>query len=74
MRIKLKFRVAKPKYRLADLMAEMPDGFPRVEGWDELPPVGREDAVMMRPKKRYTTAELNAQCDLKAPMPEDLVA
>jgi antitoxin ChpS len=26
----------KPSYRLADLMAEMPDGLPRVEGWDEM--------------------------------------
>jgi antitoxin ChpS len=24
------------------------------------------------PRKRYTAAELNAQCDLKAPMPTDL--
>lgn len=35
-------RVAKPKYRLADLMAGMPDGLPRVEGWDDMPAVGRE--------------------------------
>ncbi len=35
-------RVAKPKYQLADLMAEMPDGLPRVEGWDNMPAVGRE--------------------------------
>ncbi|OQA33413.1 MAG: antitoxin ChpS [Betaproteobacteria bacterium ADurb.Bin341] len=35
-------RVAKPKYRLADLLAEMPDGLPMVEGWDALPPAGRE--------------------------------
>ena len=33
---------AKPSYRLADLMAEMPDGLPRVEGWDEMPSVGLE--------------------------------
>lgn len=32
----------RPRYRLADLMAEMPNGFPRVEGWDEMPPVGLE--------------------------------
>ena len=25
-------------------------------------------------KKRYTAAELNAQCDSRAPMPEDIVA
>ena len=35
-------RAAKPKYKLADLMAEMPDGLPMVEGWDTLQPVGKE--------------------------------
>lgn len=35
-------RVAKPKCRLADLMAEMPDGLPRVEGWDDMQAVGQE--------------------------------
>ncbi len=30
------------RYKLADLMAEMPDGLPLVEGWDTLPAVGRE--------------------------------
>jgi len=29
---------------LADLMAEMPDGLPRVEGWDDMPTVGLEGA------------------------------
>jgi antitoxin ChpS len=37
------FRVAKPKYKLADLMAEMPDGLPMVEGWDTMKPVGKEE-------------------------------
>jgi antitoxin ChpS len=32
----------KPRYRAADLMAEMPDGLPMVEGWDSLPAVGLE--------------------------------
>ncbi len=33
----------KKKYRLEDLMAEMPAGkLPMVEGWDNLVPVGRE--------------------------------
>jgi antitoxin ChpS len=32
----------KPRYRAADLMAEMPDGLPLVEGWDSLPAVGLE--------------------------------
>lgn len=31
------------RYRLADLMAEMPQGLPRVEGWDEMPSVGLEN-------------------------------
>lgn len=39
---KLILEVARPCYRLEDLMAEMPDGFPRAEYWDELPSVGFE--------------------------------
>lgn len=31
------------RYKLADLMAEMPEGLPRVEGWDEMPAVGLEN-------------------------------
>lgn len=31
------------RYKLADLLAEMPDGkLPMVDGWDAMPPVGRE--------------------------------
>lgn len=33
---------SRPRYKLADLMAEMPDGLPRVEGWEEMPAVGLE--------------------------------
>jgi len=32
----------RPRYKLADLMAEMPEELPRVEGWDEMPSVGLE--------------------------------
>ena len=32
-----------PRYKLTDLMAEMPQGLPRVEGWDELHSVGLEN-------------------------------
>lgn len=33
----------KRRYKLADLMAEMPAGkLPMAEGWDEMVPVGRE--------------------------------
>ena len=32
----------RPRYKLADLMAEMPQGLPRVEGWDEMPSLGLE--------------------------------
>lgn len=32
----------KCRYKLADLMAEMPDGLPRVDGWEETPDVGLE--------------------------------
>lgn len=34
--------VRKPRYRLADLLAEMPDELPQVAGWDEMKPVGGE--------------------------------
>jgi antitoxin ChpS len=34
---------ARPRYKLADLMAEMPRGLPSVEGWDEMPSVGLEN-------------------------------
>ena len=30
--------------------------------------------VTPKMRKRYTAAELNAQCDLRAPLPEDIVA
>jgi hypothetical protein len=32
-----------PRYKLTDLMAEMPQGLPRVEGWDEMHSVGLEN-------------------------------
>lgn len=31
------------RYKLADLMAEMSEGLPRVGGWDEMPSVGLEN-------------------------------
>ncbi|MBL8470450.1 MAG: AbrB/MazE/SpoVT family DNA-binding domain-containing protein [Rhodocyclaceae bacterium] len=34
---------ARPRYKLASLMAEMPEGLPRAEGWDEMPGVGLEN-------------------------------
>lgn len=33
---------SKRRYRLADLLAEMPKELPRVEGWDAIRPVGKE--------------------------------
>lgn len=33
---------ARPKYSIASLMAEMPEGLPMVEGWDTMPSVGKE--------------------------------
>lgn len=33
----------RPRYKLSDLMAEMPEGLPRVDGWDEMPAVGLEN-------------------------------
>ncbi|MBR0572664.1 MULTISPECIES: AbrB/MazE/SpoVT family DNA-binding domain-containing protein [Pasteurellaceae] len=35
--------VNKVKYDLKTLLNEMPDGLPRVEGWDEMPSVGLEE-------------------------------
>ncbi|EPG7968160.1 TPA: AbrB/MazE/SpoVT family DNA-binding domain-containing protein [Escherichia coli] len=32
----------RPRYKLAELMAEMPEGLPRIEGWDDMEPVGLE--------------------------------
>ena len=32
----------RPKYKLADLMAEMGGEMPMVEGWDTMKPVGQE--------------------------------
>ena len=34
---------SRPRYKLADLMAEMPEGLARVEDWDEMPSVGLEN-------------------------------
>lgn len=33
----------RPRYKLVDLMSEMPEGLPRVEGWDEMSCVGLEN-------------------------------
>jgi antitoxin ChpS len=33
----------RPRYKLADLMAEMPDGLPRAKEWDDMPSVGLEN-------------------------------
>jgi len=33
----------RPRYKLSDLMSEMPDGLPKVSGWDEMPCVGLEE-------------------------------
>jgi antitoxin ChpS len=32
----------RPRYKLADLMAEMPKGLPRIDDWDDMPTVGLE--------------------------------
>lgn len=36
--------LAKPSYKLSELLVEMKGEFPRVEGWDELSAVGQEVA------------------------------
>lgn len=33
----------RPRYKLTDLMAEMSEGLPRAEGWEEMPSVGLEN-------------------------------
>jgi len=33
---------SRPRYHLADLLLAMPEKLPRVEGWDDMPAVGRE--------------------------------
>lgn len=32
----------RPRYSLSELLAEMPDELPMVEGWDSMPAVGQE--------------------------------
>lgn len=32
----------RPRYSLVELLAEMPDGLPRIDGWDEMPCLGQE--------------------------------
>lgn len=34
--------IRRPKYKLEDLLAEMPGDLPRVEGWEEMHAVGKE--------------------------------
>ncbi|WP_050470591.1 hypothetical protein [Herbaspirillum chlorophenolicum] len=34
---------SRPRYKLAALMAEIPQGPPRVDGWDDMPSVGLEN-------------------------------
>ena len=38
----LRFKPARPRRRLAELLAATPKGLQRVEGWDELSAVGNE--------------------------------
>lgn len=33
----------RPRYKLADLMGEMPEGLPKVHGWEDMPSVGLEN-------------------------------
>lgn len=40
----LNTQTRKPRYQLQDLLAEMPDDLPVVEGWDEMVAVGKEAA------------------------------
>ena len=38
----LRLKPVRPRRRLTELLAATPKGLQRVEGWDELPPVGNE--------------------------------
>lgn len=38
----LTLNVAKPRYKLDDLLAQMPEGLPMVDSWDEILPVCKE--------------------------------
>jgi antitoxin ChpS len=35
-------KLNRKQYKIKDLMAEMPNGLPRVEGWDQMQSVGAE--------------------------------
>jgi antitoxin component of MazEF toxin-antitoxin module len=37
--------LGRPRYKLSDLLAEMEGDFPQVEGWDNMPSVGKELAL-----------------------------
>jgi len=34
----------RPRYKLSDLMVEMPEGLPCVEGWEDMPSIGLENS------------------------------
>jgi antitoxin ChpS len=40
----LNTQTRRPRYQLQDLLDEMPDELPMVEGWDEMVAVGKEAA------------------------------
>ena len=40
--LQLKQVRSRPHYRLADLLAQMPDWTPEFRAWEEIKPVGRE--------------------------------
>ena len=40
----LNTQTGRPRYQLQNLIAEMPDDLPMVEGWDEMVAVGKEAA------------------------------
>lgn len=39
---KLTLSTPKLRYKLEDLLAQMPDGFPKIEEWENMPSIGRE--------------------------------
>jgi hypothetical protein len=53
----------RPRYRLGDLLEDSPDQLPRIEGWDEMRPVGRENEFApsslrdVQAMRRFTRAQ-----------------
>ena len=57
----------RPRYRAEDLMAEMPQGLPRTEEWEQMPSVGAENdtggtAPARKGLMRFAASQKNIDC------------